>query len=422
MKKLIILITMLIFSGLTFAQSVEIKDGDNETLMIVNDEGEDKSSLTIPSSTSPPDPTTNKLYNEGGTLKWSGTTLATGSSLWTLNSGNVYRSTGNVGIGTTNPLSELSVGGNGISNATIYGYTFTGAGVYGYAQSGSDINYGGYFIANGEYGRAVYGEAGNSNEAVNTGGYFKSLGSNGYGVYGVATGSSGYGVSGYADDANGVNYGVRGRTDSPNGWAGYFEGRGYFSGNVGIGTTNPIDLLHIYGGAGSSGVTFQNDVTDTAPADGLWVGYTTKAYLWNGENTALQFGTNNQTQMSITETGNVGIGTTNPSATLQVSGTTKIGTNANVVAISDIIELTGTTDATGTSNNIAYPSDWTMNNTRVLTYEIKKDDSGWDGTGRINITDSGCWYRLEPSWIVIFYSDLSSFHSKPYRIVVMKIS
>ncbi len=77
--------------------------------------------------------------------------------------GLVVTGEGNVGIGTTNPLSKLSVGGDGTSTATIYGETAVGAngaGVIGLAtNTGAVTNYGGNFSAEGEYGNGVYGEA-----------------------------------------------------------------------------------------------------------------------------------------------------------------------------------------------------------------------------------------------------------------------
>ena len=75
----------------------------------------------------------------------------------------------------------------------------------------------------------------NSGDVTNYGGNFNTSGGLGIGVYG------------YALHSTGINYGVKGKTDSPNGWAGYFEGRGYFSGNVGIGTTTPGSKLSIVG-------------------------------------------------------------------------------------------------------------------------------------------------------------------------------
>lgn len=68
MKNTVIILIIITFTSFVCAQSVEIKDSADETLMIVNDEGEGKSSITIPGSSSAPEPTTNKLYNEGGQL------------------------------------------------------------------------------------------------------------------------------------------------------------------------------------------------------------------------------------------------------------------------------------------------------------------------------------------------------------------
>ena len=105
--KNLILCFILLLSNFIFAQSVEIKDSAAETLMIVNDEGAGKSSITIPSSSSEPTSTTDKLYNESGTLKWGGSAL--GNGLWSLNTPNIYFDTGNVGIGTDDPKGALDV-------------------------------------------------------------------------------------------------------------------------------------------------------------------------------------------------------------------------------------------------------------------------------------------------------------------------
>jgi hypothetical protein len=78
----------------------------------------------------------------------------------------------------------------------------------------------------------------------------------GAGVFGYAEGASAYGIRGSAIGANGV--GVYGETTSSSGtgikgqapaggWAGYFEGGLYVSGNVGIGTTDPKEKLHVEG-------------------------------------------------------------------------------------------------------------------------------------------------------------------------------
>lgn len=112
---------------------------------------------------------------------------------------------GNLGIGTENPLSKLSVGGHGFTYAGIYGQSDSigGIGVYGKATN-TEIteNYGGYFEAESNYGKGVYGRGGH------WGGYFETDGYSAKGVASIASGPFGTGVSGIAsDDGPDSNYG-----------------------------------------------------------------------------------------------------------------------------------------------------------------------------------------------------------------------
>ncbi len=120
---------------------------------------------------------------------------------------------GNVGIGTTNPLSNLSVGGDGNADAVIYGETASSvtfsAGVRGFASnSGSVTNCGGYFEAAGNSGRGVNGISSGSSGI----GVFGSCTSGrgvyggsytGTGVYGFVSGTDGVGVKGIASHSTG---------------------------------------------------------------------------------------------------------------------------------------------------------------------------------------------------------------------------
>jgi len=69
------------------------------------------------------------------------------------------------------------------------------------------------------------------------------------GVWGDSSSVSGTGVWGRALASSGTNFGVRGSTNSAAGYAGFFEGRGYFSSNLGIGTGAPAVRLHVEGGS-----------------------------------------------------------------------------------------------------------------------------------------------------------------------------
>jgi len=158
--------------------------------------------------------------------------------------------TDKVGIGTQTPLSQLSVGGSGNGATAIFGRTNSLVAIRGVASNTGNVkNYGGYFIANGERGIGIYATAPSSRDSMTYGGYFEVDSRDGIGVYGLASGWVGCGVFGYSNHPGntGKSYGVRGKVDSRYGWAGYFEGRGYFSDNVGIGIEDPNANLHVNG-------------------------------------------------------------------------------------------------------------------------------------------------------------------------------
>jgi hypothetical protein len=155
-------------------------------------------------------------------------------------------------------------GVRGVSNGSLDGPTdlVIGAGVYGLAaQTGAVENYGGYFEAEGNSGRAVYGIASNVVQTgeTNYGGYFESGGGNGIGALGYASSTNNMGRV----------VGVYGKVDATiNAFSGYFEGgRSYFSGNVGIGTESPNAKLHVNGDAIIGGDTTTGVLTITGGSD-----------------------------------------------------------------------------------------------------------------------------------------------------------
>jgi hypothetical protein len=101
-----------------------------------------------------------------------------------------------------------------------------------------------------------------------------SSGDFGIGTFGRSDGADGTGVTGWATGNNGK--GVSGMAGGPNSWAGYFDGRLFAGGPVGIGTFTPTTDLEVIGttktdalvvttGAGTGKV-----LTSDASGNGTW--------------------------------------------------------------------------------------------------------------------------------------------------------
>jgi hypothetical protein len=185
-----------------------------------------------------------------------GTTNAVPLSLYTTNVTRLFiNPSGNVGIGTTNPIYKLHVDA-GAGNAAVYGktsgnfavygaggkYGVYGAGQYGVAGSGSyglwgsGSSYGLYASTTNGVGGYVSSSNGTGLSAFSFNGtygiYADAAKSTAYGVYayGGRSGMYGYGTSygvqGYSNDGYGIHgesfngYGVFG--NSPRGFGGYF--------------------------------------------------------------------------------------------------------------------------------------------------------------------------------------------------------
>lgn len=99
----------------------------------------------------------------------------------------------------------------------------------------------------------------------------------------------------------------------------------YFAGSVGIGTTKPKAKLEVHGGAimpsagnsVQSGIMFPKD-PGGGSGDAAWIRY----YSRSGENTTFEIGTSNDKgdHIALMASGNVGIGTADPKAKLEVTG------------------------------------------------------------------------------------------------------
>ncbi|MBN2541449.1 hypothetical protein JXI42_01130 [bacterium] len=201
-------------------------------------------------------------------------------------------------------------------------------------------------------GMGVWGEC-SVVDGAGTGGYFVG------GAYGVqakvvATGEESYrgltasvmggsgqsyGVQGIAYGA-GFNYGVYGvAVGGTENWAGYFLGDAYFSGKVGIGTTEPEHPLHVDGleilATGTSG-GFKFRDRGEGPADN-WVWY-------SNLNVARFYRQGTGDLIGITTDGKVGIGTTSPMDKLDVRGTIRTEALKTETLRTDVLVILGGSD------------------------------------------------------------------------------
>jgi hypothetical protein len=96
------------------------------------------------------------------------------------------------------------------------------------------------------------------------------------------------------------------------------------SGNLGIGTTSPANALEISRGAGvAGGASLRGNGNSAAAEFFVGQGGGSDAFLYNRANATMIFGTNNTTRMTLTAAGDFGIGTTSPTAKLEVAGIIK---------------------------------------------------------------------------------------------------
>ena len=101
-------------------------------------------------------------------------------------------------------------------------------------------------------------------------------------------------------------------------------------GNIGIGTNAPNSLLHLHNNI-SSTAEIKISMTDISTGIGTTDGFAIfkssshEGYIWNYENNALRFGTNNTEKMTILNDGKIGIGTNNPLSLLHLHNSSQAG-------------------------------------------------------------------------------------------------
>jgi hypothetical protein len=256
---------------------------------------------------------------------------AQGQSQWETSGTNIYYNAGNVGIGTNSPGTRLEVSGQGRFNpgASFSGIDTGWAAAFGYSAGnwgvrlGATGNQGVIQVAQNTtaYDLAVQPYGGNVGIGTTSPEHKLEVAGN------VSLGGAGNDRYVYAYYNSSTNY--AGMTSTSGGVLQFFTGLSSpaarlsidTSGNVGIGTTSPGAKLHISSSGdtpffvdSSNGQTYLNFRVNNVSKG--FLGYTT------GGNAGLAFlnGAGTAWNMLITDSGNVGIGTTSPGAKLHING------------------------------------------------------------------------------------------------------
>ena len=247
---------------------------------------------------------------------------------------------GNVGIGTAVPTFTLDVAGTArVTGAFTFGSSAsisTNFEVGGYASVGGNTTIGGTLAVTGattQTGLFSFVNASGSGSfeltsatsllGINAGAKTDTM----FEVGGTASISSTLTLAGILTGTNTGSNSFAGSLDVTKGIA-FPSGKITASGNVGIGTTGPSQILHVYNTAvgGRTQLRVQH-----APASGTALSqiyFVNPSQTWGVGNTDTRLTfydeNNNQERMVILNTGNVGIGTTGPSVPLHVVGANSV--------------------------------------------------------------------------------------------------
>ena len=282
----------------------------------------------------------------------------------------IVTAAGNVGIGTTSPNQKLHLYGGNISidNSSDVALIFakSGASKYEWYLDNVANNFGLYDRGNSAW-RFNVTNSGNvgigitnpldklqvqGNVAVPSGVIYN----------GAASNSAGLGLNNAYFDASGY-YGIRFFSSLATVGSQTERMRITNTGNVGIGTTSPGDYYSsklVVNAGNEDGITIvggTSDINYLMFADGTVGNARYRGMLWYQHSTdTMAFSTSGSNRMYITNTGNVGIGTTSPSEKLEVNGNVKANSfiaakDAGIYIFSDTVDASSSEDIFSISNN-----------------------------------------------------------------------
>jgi hypothetical protein len=255
----------------------------------------------------------------------------------------IWNTSGNVGIGTTDPLSRLSVVGDMNVSSLKTSVSSNSAYALSTIISAQDFNHSSSVFWGSKAG-----------DLTLRAGWIKKDVSNGYGISMTYTGGNLYLGAGSAEGVNelGKVYGdiyFRRYADGSSTDLAIIKGQ---SGNVGIGTTNPATLLSVMkaDGSGNPSILVGNDATGAASKYGEFY------YSDTGDFVGISGGWTGHTRDIVLQEngGNVGIGTTSPAYSLDVIGTLRadarldsslVGTGASTTPLIIISSNAANTDS-----------------------------------------------------------------------------